>query len=322
MLDILILFVGLAVLIIGGDFLVRGASNLALRLKISPLAVGLTIVAFGTSAPELIISIKSVLLGHEDLAMGNVVGSNICNLGLVLGITALITNIPLERSTLRVDWPMTMFSSLLLYFVGSNHFFNNRKIDTWEGLFFVGLLCAFIFNSMVQSRKDTKAKEGEIIGEELDAPPSGTKMVLRDVGLLLIGIVGLFYGAEWFVMGAERVARSLGVDERIIGITMVALGTSLPELVTSVIAAYKKQSDLALGNLLGSNIFNILSILGITSVIKAIHVDSMIIDYDTKWMLALTALLFPIMLIRKKFGKPEGVILLAFYAIYIIQVLI
>ena len=128
LLDIVIILVGLGVLILGGDFLVRGASNIALRMKISPLAVGLTIVAFGTSAPELLISIKSVLLGHEDLAMGNIVGSNIANLGLVLGITALITPIYLEKSTLRVDWPMTMFSSLLLYFVGSNHFFNNRKI--------------------------------------------------------------------------------------------------------------------------------------------------------------------------------------------------
>ncbi len=321
MLDILILAVGLAVLIIGGDFLVRGASNLALRLKISPLAVGLTIVAFGTSAPELLISVKSVLLGHEDLAMGNVIGSNICNLGLVLGVTALITPIRLERSTLRVDWPMTMFSSLLLYFVGSNHFFNNRRIDTWEGLLFVFLLCAFIFNSMVQSRKDTKNKEGSP-EEDLEMPPSGAKSILRDVGILLIGIAGLYYGAEWFVMGAERVARSLGIDERVIGITMVALGTSLPELVTSVIAAMKKQTDLALGNLLGSNIFNILSILGITSVIKAIHIDPVIIDYDAKWMLALTAMLFPIMIIRRKFDKPEGIILLAFYAIYIYQVLL
>ncbi len=321
MLDILILAVGLAALILGGDFLVRGASNLALRLKISPLAVGLTIVAFGTSAPELLISVKSVLLGHEDLAMGNVVGSNICNLGLVLGVTALITPIGLERSTLRVDWPMTMFSSLLLYFIGSNHWFNNRRIDTWEGLFFVFLLCAFIFNSMVQSRKETKKKEASP-DDDLEAPPSGSKAVVRDIFILCVGILGLYYGAEWFVLGAERVARSLGIDERVIGITMVALGTSLPELVTSVIAAMKKQTDLALGNLLGSNIFNILSILGITSVIKSIHVDPIIIDHDAKWMLGITLLLFPIMLFRKRFSKPEGVILLAYYGIYIYQVLI
>jgi cation:H+ antiporter len=319
MLDVIIIIVGLAVLIIGGDFLVRGASNIALRMKISPLAVGLTIVAFGTSAPELLISVKSVLLGHEDLAMGNVVGSNICNLGLVLGITALITTIPLEKSTLRVDWPMTMFSSILLYFVGSNHFFNNRRIDAWEGLVFVLLLCGFIFNSMVQSRKDTQRKEGDL-GDDLELPSSSATSILKDVFLLLIGIVGLFYGAEWFVMGAEKIARTLGVDERVIGITMVALGTSLPELVTSMIAAYKKQTDLALGNLLGSNIFNILSILGITSVIKAIHIDPIIIDNDTKWMLALTAMLFPMMLVRRKFGKPEGVVLLAFYFIYMYQV--
>ncbi|QNL22281.1 calcium/sodium antiporter [Hyphobacterium sp. CCMP332] len=321
MIDLFFLILGLVVLISGGEFLVRGASNIALRLKISPLVVGLTIVAFGTSAPELLISVKSVLSGIDDLAMGNVVGSNICNLGLVLGFTAVVSDIYIERNTLRFDWPMTFFASILMLFVSSELLWNNRIIEFWEGLLFFSMLIAFTSFSMIKSRKDTKAKEALMEEHELTEPEQSTRALLIDILMIAIGCAGLFYGAEWFVEGAEKIALRLGVSERVIGITLVALGTSLPELVTSAIAAYKKQTDLALGNLLGSNIFNILSILGITSMIQNITIDPVILEYDMIWMMGITVLVLILALIRKKLGRVEGVVLLLFYVVYTYSVI-
>ncbi len=322
MIDLFFLVLGLVVLISGGEFLVRGASNIALRLKISPLVVGLTIVAFGTSAPELLISVKSVLSGIDDLAMGNVVGSNICNLGLVLGFTAIVSDVYIERNTLRFDWPMTFVASVLMLFVSSELLWNNRVIQFWEGIIFFSILIAFTSFSMIKSRKDTKAKEALMEEHELVEPEKSTRALLIDLLMITIGCAGLFYGAEWFVEGAEKIALRLGVSERVIGITLVALGTSLPELVTSAIAAYKKQTDLALGNLLGSNIFNILSILGITSMIQNVTIDPVILEYDMVWMMAITVLVLILALIRRKLGKIEGAILLLFYVVYTYSVII
>ncbi len=321
MIDLFFLVLGLVVLIAGGEFLVRGASSIALRMKISPLVVGLTIVAFGTSAPELLISVKSALSGIDDLAMGNVVGSNICNLGLVLGFTALVSDIRIERNTLRFDWPMTFFASLLLIFVASNWLFNNGQIDFWEGFLFFCILIAFTSFSLIQSRKDTKAKEALLEEHEFTEPEKSLRSLLIDILMIAIGCVGLFYGAEWFVSGAEKIAMRLGVSERVIGITLVALGTSLPELVTSAIAAYKKQTDLALGNLLGSNIFNILSILGITGMITTVTVDPVILEYDMMWMLGITLLVLPMALWRRRLGKLEGAILMLSYVVYTFTVI-
>jgi cation:H+ antiporter len=319
--DLFFLVLGLVVLISGGEFLVRGASNIALRLKITPLVVGLTIVAFGTSAPELLISVKSVLSGIDDLAMGNVVGSNICNLGLVLGFTAVVSDIYIERNTLRFDWPMTFIASIILFFIGSDYLFNDRIISFWEGLFFFSMLIAFTSFSIIKSRRDTKAKEALMEEHELVEPEQSLRSTLIDFLMVAIGCFGLFYGAEWFVEGAEKIALRLGVSERVIGITLVALGTSLPELVTSAIAAYKKQTDLAMGNLLGSNIFNILSILGITSMVKSIKVDPVIVEYDMIWMLGITVLVLPLAIWRKKLGRIEGIILLTFYVVYTYSVI-
>lgn len=319
--DLFFLVLGLVVLISGGEFLVRGASNIALRLKISPLVVGLTIVAFGTSAPELLISVKSVLNGIDDLAMGNVVGSNICNLGLVLGFTAVVSDIKIEQNTLKFDWPFTFFASILLYFIASTFLFSNGVIEFWEGLFFFSLLLFFTAYSMIKSRRDTKAKEALMEEHELTEPEKSVKSVVMDVVYVALGCAGLFYGAEWFVEGAEQIALRLGVSERVIGITLVALGTSLPELVTSAIAAYKKQTDLAMGNLLGSNIFNILSILGITSMIKSITVHPEIVSYDMLWMLGITLLVLPLALLRKRLGRIEGIILLTVYVVYTYSVI-
>ncbi len=307
-LNIFLLIVGLVVLIVGGDFLVKGASSIALRFNLSPLVVGLTIVAFGTSAPELLISVKSALSGSPDLAMGNVIGSNICNLALVLGITAIISPIFVQKNSINIDWPMTMGSSLLLYLL-----VREGLVDSYEGLLFVGILILYIIFIIRKSRKDAKAARE--LAEEFDLPESPNS-ALKDMGFLAIGAAGLYFGSEWFVGAAQDLAREMGIQERIIGITVLALGTSLPELVTSSVASFKKETDLALGNLMGSNIFNILSILGITSIITEIKVSDVILNTDMIWMLGITLIILPLMLSRRQLGRVDGIILLMIYIYY------
>lgn len=304
------LIVGLFVLILGGDFLVRGASAVALRAHISPLVVGLTIVAFGTSAPELLISINAALDGSPDMTMGNVVGSNICNLALVLGVTAIIGSIRVQSDTIKIDWPVTMGSSLLLYFIVKEE---DPLIDTIEGITFIALLVTYTFYIIRKSRKETKALRA--LEEDLDLPDEGSKMG-TDIVYILGGCAGLYFGADWFVGGAKDLASFLGVSERVIGITVLALGTSLPELVTAIVASIKKETDLALGNLMGSNIFNILSILGITSLIKNIHVSEEIIQHDMVAMLGVTLIILPMMLYKRLMTRVSGIILLSIYVYY------
>lgn len=297
-------------LILGGDFLVRGASSVALRAHISPLVVGLTIVAFGTSAPELLISINAALDGSPDMTMGNVVGSNICNLALVLGITAVIGSIPVQPDTIKIDWPVTMGSSLLLYFVLRE---DQAVLNTWEGIIFIFLLIVYTFFIIRKSRKETKALKA--LQEEYETPDSPNKLG-KDILFIVIGCGGLYFGADWFVGSARNLAFTLGVSERVIGITVLALGTSLPELVTAIVASIKKETDLALGNLMGSNIFNILSILGITSIIQDIHVSKEIIEHDMVAMLVITLIVLPMMLYKRKITFVSGILLLGIYVYY------
>ncbi|MGD1891220.1 MAG: calcium/sodium antiporter [Cyclobacteriaceae bacterium] len=311
--DIGILLAGLVVLIAGGEFLVRGSVSIALRLKISPLVVGLTVVAFGTSAPELFISVQSALSGSPDIAMGNVVGSNICNLALVLGRTAFITPVPVQKDTMRIDWPVAMGSSLLLFGLVQGNI-----ITRWEGILFILILASYTFFVIWKSRKDTKSLEAQ--AGDLDVPDGPTASIWKDLLFIAIGIVGLTLGSNWFVYGAKELAIAFGVSERVVGITLVALGTSLPELATAVVAAVRKETDIAMGNLIGSNIFNILSILGFTSIIAEIQVNDLIIQSDMIWMLLVTFVVFPMMLSRRKIDKIEGVILLSFYGYYIFSV--
>lgn len=308
------LALGLVFLIFGGDSLVTGAKRIGLRLGISSLVIGLTIVAFGTSAPELFISIQAALSGSPDIAMGNVVGSNICNLALVLGCAALVAPIPVHPDNIRFNWPITLFASLLLTF-----FAQDGGIGRWEGgLFFLFLISYLIFT--LRFAKGTLEVEDL---NEVDLPDPTTadtfgvlKGIGRDLTYIFLGGLGLYFGSEWFVDSARHIAVGLGISERIVGITLVAFGTSLPELVTSLIAAYKRDTDMALGSLLGSNIFNIFSILGITGMIQEIHVVDEIIRSDLYWMLAITLLIFPMMLYRQRIHWKRGLVLLIFYSVY------
>lgn len=311
----ILLIVGLAVLILGADLLVRGASRVALRFKISPLVVGVTVVAFGTSTPELLISIQAALAGSPDITMGNVVGSNICNLALVLGITALISPIPVASDSIKIDWPMTMGSSLLLYFL-----VREGMVNDYDGIFFIVLLIIYVVFIIRRSRKKNIAAAD--LGLDVVAPkPASRKNLIKDIILIVIGGTGLYFGSDWFVNSSRDIAIYMGVSERIVGVTVVAVGTSLPELVTSVVAAFKKETDLAIGNLLGSNIFNILSILGITSLIAEIEVSDIMINSDMIWMLAITLVLLPMMVLNKKIDRYEGLILVGTYVFYTINVI-
>jgi len=280
----------------------------------TPLVVGLTIVAFGTSAPELLISLSAALSGSPDLAMGNVVGSNICNLALVLGITVLIGPVRVSADSIKIDWPVTMASSLLLFFWVQDH-----TLSFYEGIFFVSALLAYTTFIIRKSR--IKMKADIDMEHDLDVLDAPSKSLMKDIGVIAIGSLGLFFGAKWFVIGAKELAIFLEVSQRIIGITIVALGTSLPELVTAIVASFKKETDLALGNLLGSNIFNVLSILGITSIVKEIDVSEMIQNVDMLWMLGITLMILPLMLYKRKLARTEGVILLLIYVYYTYSVI-
>lgn len=312
---IVLLIIGLIVLIVGGDYLVRGSSSIALRLHLSPLVVGLTIVAFGTSAPELLISIQSALKGSPDLVMGNVVGSNICNLALVLGLTAVINPVKVQINSIRFDWPMTMGASILLYLI-----VREGSIAAFEGILFLIIIISYLIFIIQQSRKETKANISA--GDKDEIPEMPSKQIWKDLVFIAIGCVGLYFGSEWFVNSAKELALSIGVEERVVGLTVVALGTSLPELVTAAVASYKGQTDLALGNLMGSNIFNILSILGITSIIREIHVHIDILNKDIIWMLMITLMILPFMIMRREIGRVDGFILLLVYAVYIYTVIV
>lgn len=317
--NIFLLIIGLVVLIFGGELLVRGATRLALKLKISPLVVGLTIVAFGTSAPELFISLKSALAGSPDIAIGNVVGSNICNLTLILGLTAVITPIPVGRNSIRIDWPMAMGGSFLAYL-----WMMDGIVGTIEGIILVLMLAAYTFFIIRKSRNETNDAINANL--EIDIDPeinsANTKRTVIDILLVVAGCVGLYFGSDWFVFGAIELAGFLGVSERVIGLTVVAIGTSLPEMVTSVMASLRKQIDVALGNLIGSNIFNIFSILGITSIVQNIPVSAEILSSDMIWMIAITILILPMMISKKNIQRFEGMILFLVYGIYTYSVLV
>jgi len=308
------LILGFTVLIIGAESLVKGASGLALSFKISPLVVGLTIVAFGTSAPELFVSIKSALSGNADLAFGNVIGSNMCNITLILGITAIVYPITVQKSILNFDWPVAFLSIILLYVLTLDH-----NVSFLDGMVFVIMIILYNYILIKMSRKETKAKieEGDAESKDIEF-----KELVKDLLFIAVGSVGLVFGAEWLVDSASKIALDLGISNRIVGLTVVALGTSAPELVTSVVAAYRKNSDLGLGNLIGSNIFNILSILGFTGLIQEIHVDELFSSYDIFWVIGATAILYPLMKSRDRISRWEGVFLLAIYLAYIVTLIV
>ncbi len=240
--DYLLLLAGLVVLLIGGEILVRGATALALRFNISTLVVGVTVVSFGTSAPELVVSLRAALSGHPDISIGNIVGSNIANLALVLGVTAAIFHISVTKNSIRIDWPVMMISSLVFTW-----FIWDGALVRWEGAVFVIAIIVFVTWLIRKSRKDGNAGDDD---QERFIQDQSNISVPKIVGYIVVGCVGLAFGAEWLVDGAVGIASSMGISEAVISLTVIAFGTSVPELATSIIALAKKEADISIGNLI------------------------------------------------------------------------
>ena len=305
--EYVLLIGGLIVLIVAGETLVRGAVGIALKFNIPTLVIGMTIVSFGTSAPELLVSLKAALNGHPELAVGNVLGSNIANIALVLGITTMILPITVKRSTAIVDWPIMMGTTILFYI-----FISNKTIEWYEGVIFTIGLIAFNYYMFWSAKKQNKTEELETDIEEVKK-----SSVFVNVLFIVAGAVGLAFGANWLLDGAVQIASNFGVSEHVIGVTIVAFGTSVPELITSVVAAFKKHTDISVGNLIGSNIFNILGVVGITAMVKEIPVSLQVLTNDIYWMLGISLLVFPLMIIGFKVNRIRGFILFSAYCVYI-----
>ena len=304
-----LLIFGLTVLIIGGNLLLKAAVSISLRFGIPKLLIGMTVVSLATSAPELIVSIKSALKGSPDLAISNVLGSNIANLGLVLGITILFSPISISKSVYRKEWPIMMFSAIYFLIV-----IVDGTISKIEG----GILVCFLVMTISALIKLRDKSEVELENSNEDS-------LFKSLFILFFGGLFLYYGSEWFIDGAIMLANSFGISERIIGITVVSVGTSIPELVTSLVAVFNKEKSISLGNLLGSNIFNVFAVLGITSLVTPLTVlDQSIINYDIYVMLFFAAIILPLIFFPKKLvlGRKEGIIILLFYTLYVFQLLI
>jgi cation:H+ antiporter len=309
--SILFIFLGLGLLVIGGDFLVRAAVGLSLKLKLSKMIIGLTVVSFVTSAPELLVSVQAAIDGFSDISLGNVIGSNIANIGLVLGVTAIITPLSIDKYFYRFNWPVMMLLSIGLYFILKS----GNEISTLEGVALVAILIIYLVLLIGRANKRPISNASQMVDGQL-AVVSNFKIIMW----LLIGVIALYYGSRWLVEGAVALASSLGVSERVISITVIAVGTSVPELAASVIAALKKEKALSLGNLIGSNIFNIASVLGITAIIQPIAVKSQeLFTNDMWWMLGFAGVLIPLAFLPSKFeiGRLKGLIILACYCIFI-----
>ena len=310
--SILYIILGLILLVVGGEFLVRSAVGLSFKLNLSKMVIGLTVVSFATSAPELLVSIQAALNGFSDISLGNVIGSNIANIGLVLGVTAVIAPLAIDKDFYKFNWPVMMLLSIVLYFVLKS----GNEITLWEGVGLVALLAVYLYLLINRARKKASTYAVDDGIDDGLSKASNFKIVIW----LLIGGVALYGGSELLVMGAVDLATAMGISERVIAVTMIAVGTSVPELAASVIAALKKEKALSLGNLIGSNIFNIASVLGITAIIQPIAVKSEeVLTSDIWWMLGFAAVLIPLAFLPKKFeiGRIKGLVIVIGYCAFI-----
>ncbi len=315
--DIVFFLLGFALLTVGADFLVRGASRLAARMNISPVVIGLTIVAFGTSLPELLVSVVANLEGEGEIAIGNIVGSNIADLGLILGIAVAMTAINIERHLLRRELPLLTATSVLFIILSWN-----GELGLVEGVILATGLIIFTYFSFTAVRTSSELQrdsESALQAAEVFDPGIGqpSSRPLRDVGLIVIGLLGLILGADWLVGAAESIARDIGVSELVIGLTLVAVGTSLPELATTLAAVRKGEADMAVGNVVGSNLFNMLFIGGVSAMVHPLPVPPEVLQVDYWVMLAFTLFVWLIALPKPhRLHRWQGAVLLAAYAGY------
>lgn len=299
---------GLLLLVLGGEYLVRSSVALSLKLNIPKMVIGMTVVSFATSAPELLVSLQAALDGSPAIAINNVVGSNIANIGLVLGLTTIITSIHVSKDFFKFDWPGMIFFSLVVYYF----LVNDSVLSQIEGIVLFVLLIIFLIVLIKRTRPDE-------VDEEVD--DSLAKVGYGKIFFwLLMGGLGLYFGSEFLVSGAKDLALQVGVSEAVISVTLIAIGTSVPELAASVISAVKGEKAISLGNLIGSNIFNIGSVLGLTSIVKKIPVtDASILNRDIFWMLAFAFVLLPLIFLPSKFqiGRYKGLLLFLGYLFFV-----
>jgi cation:H+ antiporter len=310
----LLIAAGLAALVVGAEALVRGASKLALSFGISPLVVGLTVVALGTSSPEVAVTADAVLDGKGDLALGNVVGSNIFNVLFILGVSAVITPLLVAQQLIRQEVPIMIGTSLLLFVLALD-----RSIGRAEGLLLIVLLVAYVVFLIRQSRNANRALRDEAASEVSRMTAGAWDDRLPVQLLLIVGGLGLLVlGADWFVDGATRIARSFGISELVIGLTIVAGGTSMPEVATSILAAVRGERDIAVGNVVGSNIFNILGCLGISAVLApaSLTVAESMVVFDIPAMIAVAIACLPIFFSGNTISRWEGGVFLGYYVAY------
>ena len=298
---------GLLMLIKGGDWLMRAAVSISLQLRIPKIVVGMTVVSFATSAPELIVSLQSALSGHPDLALGNVIGSNIANLAFVLGITIMISPITVTESFYKTDWPMMILATSLfmVFLLGA------QSLQQWEGLILFSVLLFFIIY-LIRYQKQAV----------IDEAPEDDELLSTYLTLayLVLGGFGLWLGSETLVKGAISLANSLGVSERVISITVVSIGTSIPELSASIIAVINKEKAISIGNLIGSNIFNLMAVMGLTSIITPVMVgDAGMLTNDIWWMMGISLLILPLVFLpkRMRLGHLDGIILFSVYLYFL-----
>ncbi|MFT5882622.1 MAG: cation:H+ antiporter [Crocinitomicaceae bacterium] len=310
--DICLIIAGFIALYFGAEWLVKGASEIAIKVGISPLVVGLTVVAFGTSTPELLVCLKANAVSQPDLALGNIIGSNICNIALILGIAAVIKPIEIHRQIIRREMPILI--AVTLGFIGVLW---NGSISQIEGAVLFLCVVSYVVVSIVQSRKEHGQNDyGEFSTDEVVAvKKSGTKKLVISIVFILVGLGVLKYGSEWLVEGGVGVAGAMGIDEAIIALFLFAFGTSLPELATSIVAIRKGEGDIITGNAIGSCIFNILAVIGITAMVKPIKEEEIEL-LDKMVMLGVTVGIFIFMWSRMRLNRIEGAILLAGYATY------
>lgn len=306
---------GLVLLVLGGELLVRGAASLAAAFRISPLVIGLTVVAFGTSAPELGVSLKAAMSDNPGVAVGNVVGSNIINVLFVLGAAAVVAPLIVNSDLIRKDVPIMIAASLVVWY-----FVSDGELVRWEGIVLFVSLCIYLTFSIITSRRASAAMEKEL--EDLGTSLSGKKAMAVQISFLLLGLLLLGFGANLLVEGATAIAKDLGVSNLVIGLTVVAIGTSLPEVVTSVVASYRGQRDIAVGNVVGSNLFNLLCVLGLTAAVSPnpIPISPEAIQFDFPVMIAVALVCFPIFLTGYKVQRWEGFLFLSYYAAYTVVV--
>jgi cation:H+ antiporter len=294
---------GLVGLFLGGEALVRGSVSIAHRMSISPFVIGLTVVGFGTSTPELLVSVQAALKGVPDIAIGNIVGSNIANVLLIVGVTALVWPIHVAGSALRRDTTIMILSALALV-----PLFAMGEIGRVAGLTLVAGLIAYLVWTFLKPRQEASDDEAE----------AAATPIMNALLWVTLGLVGLLFGARFLVDGAVSVAQDFGVSEAFIGLTIVAIGTSLPELATSLIAAFRHQSDIAIGNIVGSNIFNVLGILGVTSIVAPIPVAPRFLTFDLPIMIVVSIVLTGLLLLHQKIGRRTGAVMLLAYCAYLL----